>query len=89
MSTTTSSYLLQWQIHYNNCVIVVDASDDASIDEFYVTYVDCEHVDNNYYNDSTDDDHDSNNGIKTHRACNARFNTCFLFVFVSLFFFMH
>jgi len=29
------------------------------VDEFYVTYVDDEHVDNHEYDDNTDDDHDS------------------------------
>ena len=37
---------------------VVDTSDDASMDEAYVAYVDDEHVDNQYYDDNTDDDHD-------------------------------
>ena len=33
------------------------------MDEFYVTYVDDEHVDNHDYDDTTDDDHDNNNGL--------------------------
>ena len=33
------------------------------MDEIYVTYVDDEHVDNHDYDDTTDDDHDSNNDI--------------------------
>ena len=33
------------------------------MDEFYVTYVDDEHVDNHDYDDNTDDDHDNNNDI--------------------------
>ena len=31
--------------------------------EIYVTYVDDEHVDNHDYDDTTDDDHDNNNGL--------------------------
>ena len=42
---------------------MVDTSDDASMDEIYVTYVDDEHVDNHDYDDTTDDDHDKNNDI--------------------------
>ena len=33
------------------------------MDEIYVTYVDDEHVDNHDYDDTTDDDHDNNNGL--------------------------
>ena len=33
------------------------------MDENYVTYVDDEHVDNHDYDDTTDDDHDNNNGL--------------------------
>ena len=33
------------------------------MDENYVTYVDHEHVDNHDYDDTTDDDHDNNNGL--------------------------
>ena len=33
------------------------------MDEFYVTYVDDEHVDNHDYDDNTDDDHDNNYDI--------------------------
>ena len=33
------------------------------MDEIYVTYVDEEHVDNHDYDDTTDDDHDNNNGL--------------------------
>ena len=33
------------------------------MDEFYVTYVDDEHVDNHDYDDKTDDDHDNSNDI--------------------------
>ena len=47
----------------DNYVNVVDTSDDASMDEIYVTYVDDEHVDNHDYDDTTDDDHDNNNDI--------------------------
>ena len=36
------------------------------MDEIYVTYVDDEHVDNHDYDDTTDDDHDSNNDIYGH-----------------------
>ena len=36
------------------------------MDEFYVTYVDDEHVDNHDYDDNTDDDHDNNNDIYGH-----------------------
>ena len=42
---------------------MVDTSDDASMDEIYVTYVDDEHVDNHDYDDTTDDDHDNKNDI--------------------------
>ena len=45
---------------------VVDTSDDVSMDEIYVTYVDDEHVDNHDYDDNTDDDHDNNNDINGH-----------------------
>ena len=41
------------------------------MDEFYVTYVDDEHVDNHGHDDNTDDDHDSDNDINV-RAFNAR-----------------
>ena len=57
-----------------NSEVVVDTDDDASMDEFYVTYVDDEHVDNHDYDDNTDDDHDNNNDLYG-RACNARVNT--------------
>ena len=43
--------------------MVVDTSDDASMDEIYVTYVDDEHVHNHDYDDTTDDDHNNNNDI--------------------------
>ena len=33
------------------------------MDEIYVTYVDDEHVDSHDYDDTTDDDHDNNNGL--------------------------
>ena len=33
------------------------------MDEIYVTYVYDEHVDNHDYDDTTDDDHDNNNGL--------------------------
>ena len=33
------------------------------MDEFHVTYVDDEHVDNHDNDDNTDDDHDNNNDI--------------------------
>ena len=33
------------------------------MDEVYVTYADDEHVDNHDYDDTTDDDHDNNNGL--------------------------
>ena len=33
------------------------------MDEIYVTYVDDEHVDNHDFDDTTDDDHDNNNGL--------------------------
>ena len=33
------------------------------MDENYVTYVDVERVDNHDYDDTTDDDHDNNNGL--------------------------
>ena len=33
------------------------------MDQIYVTYVDGEHVDNHDYDDTTDDDHDNNNGL--------------------------
>ena len=33
------------------------------MDEIYVTYADDEHVDNHDYDDTTDDDHDNNNGL--------------------------
>ena len=49
--------------YYNYIDVVVDTSDDASMDEFYVTYVDDEHVDNHDYDDNTDDDHDNNYDI--------------------------
>ena len=39
-----------------------DTNDDAPMDEIYVTYDD-EHVANHDYDDSTDDDQDSNNDI--------------------------
>ena len=42
---------------------VVDSSDDASMDEIYVSYVDDEHADNHDYDDTSDDDHDNNNDI--------------------------
>ena len=63
MSTSTSIDLLQWQCHCDDYVNVVDTSDDAPMDETYVTYVDDEHVDNHDYDDNTDDDHDNNNDI--------------------------
>ena len=44
------------------------------MEEFYVTYVDDEHVDNHDYDDNTDDDHDSNNYINV-RAFTARVNS--------------
>ena len=44
------------------------------MDEFYVTYVDDEHVDNHDYDDNTDGDHDNNNDINV-RAFNARVNS--------------
>ena len=54
------------QSHYDNYVNVVDTSDDASMDEIYVTYVDDKHVDKHDYDDTTDDDHDKNNDIYGH-----------------------
>ena len=45
---------------------VVATTDDASMDENYVTYVDDEHVDNHEYDDNTDDDHENNNDIYGH-----------------------
>ena len=52
------------------------------MDEFYVTYVDDEHVDNHDYDDNTDDDHDSNNDINV-RACNARVNTSiYIYIYI-------
>ncbi len=33
------------------------------MDEIYVTHVGDEHVDNHDYDDTTDDDHDNNNGL--------------------------
>ena len=33
------------------------------MDETYVTHADDEHVDNHDYDDTTDDDHDNNNGL--------------------------
>ena len=53
--------------------VVVDANDDASMDENYATYVDDEHVDNHDYDANTDDDHDNNNDINV-RAFNSRVN---------------
>ena len=38
------------------------------MDEFYVTYVDYEHVDNHAYDDHTDDDHGNNNDIYGHTS---------------------
>ena len=51
------------QVRPGSGPVVVDTSDDASMDEIYVTYVDDEHVDNHDYDDTTDDDHDNNNDI--------------------------
>ena len=45
---------------------VVGTSDDASVDEVHVTYVDDKHVDNHDYDDNTYADHDSNNDINDH-----------------------
>ena len=56
-STTTSIQLFKWQSHFDNYVNVVDTSDDASMDEIYVTYDDDEHVDNHDYDDNTDEGH--------------------------------
>ena len=73
--STKFALLSEWLCHQNNSIDdVVYTSDDASMDEFYVTYVDDEHVDNHDYDDNTDDDHDNNNDIDV-RACNARVNT--------------
>ena len=36
------------------------------MEENYVTYVDDEHVDNQNYDDNTDDDHDSSKDIYLH-----------------------
>ena len=33
------------------------------MDEIYVAYVDDDHVDTHDYDDTTDDDHDNNNGL--------------------------
>jgi len=38
----------------------------CTLDGFFVTYVDDEHVDNHDYDDNTDDDHDNNNDINGH-----------------------
>ena len=46
--------------------VVVDTSDDASMDEAYVTYVDDKHIDNHDYDDNTEDDHDNDNDICGH-----------------------
>ena len=43
--------------------VVVGTNDDASMDEFCVTYVDDERVDYHAYDDNIDDDHDSNKDI--------------------------
>ena len=65
--STTYTYLSQWLCHYNNYIDVdVDTNDDASMDEFYVTYVDDKHVDNHDFADNTDDDHDNNYDIYGH-----------------------
>ena len=42
------------------------------MDEFYVTYVDDEHVDNHDYGDITNDRHDNNNDICRHISMNCR-----------------
>ena len=63
MATTTFIYLIYWQSHYDSDVHVIDTNDDATMGEIYVTYVDDEHVDNHDYDDTTDDDHDNNNGL--------------------------
>ena len=44
----------------------MDTSDDTSMDEAYVTYVDDEHVDNHDCDGHTDDDHDNNKDIYGH-----------------------
>ena len=49
VATTTSMYLLERQSHYDNYVHVVATSDDASMDEVYVTCVGDEHDDNYDY----------------------------------------
>ena len=54
---------------------------DASMDEIYITYVDDGHVDNQDYEDNTDDDHDSNNDINV-RAFNARVNSS-IYIYIS------
>ena len=74
MSTTTSIYFLEWRNHDDNYVHGVDTNDDASKDEFYVTYAADEHVDNHDHDDNTDDDHDNNKDLYA-RACDARVNT--------------
>ena len=66
MSATTSTDLLEWQSHSDNYVKAVDTSDDVSMHEIYVTYVDDGHADNHKYDDNTDDDHDNNNDIYGH-----------------------
>ena len=44
-------------------VVVVDTSDEASIDQNYITYFDDEHIDSLGYDDNTDDDRDNNYDI--------------------------
>ena len=70
-----SIWFLHWQSHYDNCIDVAATSDDASMDEMYVTNVDDKQVDNHDYDDSTDDARDSNNDTSRYRACNARVST--------------
>ena len=43
--------------------VVVDTTDDASMDASYVSYVDDEHNDNHDCDDNTDDDHVNINDI--------------------------
>ena len=40
--------------------MLLDTTDDASMDGSYVTYVDDEHNDKHDYDDNTADDHDNN-----------------------------
>ena len=44
----------------------MDISDDAYLDETYVTYDNDAHVDNHDFDDNTEDDHYSNNDMEGH-----------------------